>query len=159
MTVIFHKITDFPDDVVAWYTVRLAARTITEFERFIEKDFPDHTEDLQVIFSVINQMMRRGAKRYFFRNEGPADALPRTDIIEPHANDYGLRLYCIRLTDELVVLLNGDIKTELKPQQCKNVAPHFRNAQHIAQALDRALRDGDLNFTTPHCLTDFKIEI
>lgn len=159
MTVVFHKIANFPDDVVAWYTVQLPTQMITEFERFDQKDFPEHTEDLQVIYSVIHQMMHRGAKKYFFRNEGPADALPRADMIDPHENDFGLRLYCIRLTDQLVVLLNGDIKTEQKPQQCPNVATHFRNAQLIARALDRALKEGDVTFVGPDCLTDLEIEI
>ena len=161
MKVIFEKIEEISDREVEYYSVRLGEKPITEFELFDAKDFPRHDEELQIIYNVIDQMRWRGARQFFFKQEVPANALPRVnqEIIDANNEDFGLRLYCIRLTDNLVVLLNGDIKTKINPVDCPNVRLHFRNALKIAQKLDKALLDKEVNYLETDCLLDFEIEI
>ena len=161
MKVIFEKIEEISDREVEYYSVRLGEKPITEFELFDAKDFPRHDEELQIIYNVIDQMRWRGARQFFFKQEGPANALPRVnqEIIDANNEDFGLRLYCIRLTDNLVVLLNGEIKTKINPIDCPNVRIHFRNALKIAQKLDKALFDKEVNYQETDCLLEFEIEI
>lgn len=161
MKVYFERIDEFSSERTEFYTVRLGNGQITEFELFDQKDFPDHQTELEILYNVIYEMRGRGAKHFYFKSEGPANALPIVpkEIISCNNIDFGLRLYCIRLTDNLLVLLNGDIKTQHKPLNCPNVKKHFENAVKIARALDMLLNDGEISFVRDHSLTNIEIEI
>lgn len=162
MTVTFVKIDDLSTGFVDFYTIRLGNNQLTEFELFDEKDFPDHEEEIQIIYNVIEAMKTIGARiRYFKTNEGPADALPRVseEIMDANTVDFGIRLYCVRLTDKLVILVNGDIKTKIDPSLCDNVSSHFRRTFKIASKLDRLLKEGEINFQEPGCLDNLEIDI
>ncbi|HEY6083442.1 MAG TPA: hypothetical protein VIU45_08295 [Chitinophagaceae bacterium] len=161
MIVKFDKIEDISDGIVKFYSVRLRDNMLTEFEIFDAKDFPNHIEELEIMYATINEMKIRGAKPYYFKPEGPANALPKVKqkIIVANQKDFGLRLYCIRLTDEVVVLLNGGIKTQRDPKNCPNVKPYFEMAIKIAKVLDKALVDKEINYQEIDCLDHFEIEI
>jgi hypothetical protein len=115
---------------------------LSEFEKFDEKDFSNHNEELEILYTIIEEMKIRGAKQHYFKFEGPANALPRVDKIiwDKNHDDFGLRLYCVRLTDNIVILLNGGIKTKRDPKFCPNVSKHFKNAVNIARNIDHALQ-------------------
>ncbi|MFT3946156.1 MAG: hypothetical protein QM763_04200 [Agriterribacter sp.] len=161
MTGVFELIPELSDGLVQFYTIKLGNSELSEFYLFDEKNFPEHEKEVALLYSIIGKMKARGAKHYYFKHEGPAHAIPRVKqhIIDANSEDYGIRLYCIYLTDYLVVLLNGDIKTTQNPIDCANVGRHFKNAVRIAEKLDRKCLDGDIDFTQPDCLTDFEIEI
>ena len=161
MKVLFEKIEDLSKENVEFYSIKLGEDILFEFEKFEENDFPKHLEELQIIYNVIDQMRYRGAKSYFVKPEGPANALPRVtqEIIEANKEDLGLRLYCIRLTDNVVVLLNGGIKTNIAPTDCPNVKEHFKNAVKIARKLDKDLLNKEINFQEFNCLEHYEIEI
>lgn len=89
---------------------------------------------------------KRGAKHYYFRKEAPGQGLP------PPAEHSGLRseggrtirLYCKRLSDEVVVLFNGAEKTHNDPTQCENCKDHFSFCRKAAYKLDRLMEKGEL---------------
>ncbi len=122
----FKKVDELSHNV-DFYTVRLGNKELTEFEFFVNKDFPDHEEEIEILYNTIDIIGERGAKIRYFKSEGPANALPKVSkpVILSNEQDFGIRLYCVRLTDYLVVLLNGDIKTTLNPKDCPRVAKHF----------------------------------
>ncbi len=158
----FVKIDDLSSESVDFYTVILGSNELTEFELFDEKEFPDHENEIEIIYNAIVAMQTKGAKSYYFKtNEGPADALPRVsqEIMDANKKDYGVRLYCVRLTDNLVILLNGGIKTQIDPTLCNNVNPHFRRAFKIASKLDNLVNNREINFQTPGCLDGLEIDI
>lgn len=157
----FDKIWEISNETVEFYSAKLGENELFEFELFEEKEFPKHSEELQVIYSVFNQIRKRGAKQFFFKNEGPANALPivTDEIKTANKVDFGLRLYCVRLSDNVVVLLNGDVKTVLNPRNCDNVKEHFNNAYKIAQKLDKLVIGKEINFQYRDCLVNFEIEI
>jgi hypothetical protein len=162
LTVTFIKIHEFSLRNVAFYTVQLGVNDITEFESFVNKDFPNHAEEVSIIYNVIDEIQKRGAKDIFFKqNEGPAHALPivTKQIMDSNKSDFGLRLYCIRLTETLVILLNGGIKTNLNPEVCKNVQQHFKRAIKIASKLDRLLQSREINLQEEGCLDDLELDI
>jgi hypothetical protein len=157
-------IPELSEKLVQFVSVRLEGEALSEFDKFDEKEFPEphHQEELQIIYSTIRQISKRGAKTYYFRHEGPAFALPgKVDQEQMDANpdDYGLRLYCGILAPDLVLLLNGDIKTEQDPRQCPNVGPHFRLALRIVRALMKAWEDGFIRFTDGKVDIDDEYEI
>ena len=161
MLVVFEKIGDISTEEVTFYSVRLNKNELTEIELFDEYEFPEHSKELEILYNVIDEIKYRGAKSYYFKSEEGANALPRVSqqIINANKKDYGLRLYCIRLTDNIVVLLNGNIKTKHNPEECPNVRRHFKNAIKIARKLDKLLREGEVNYEKPNCLLNLEFEI
>lgn len=158
----FKRIDELSWGQVTFYTVLIDDSTDTEFELFDAKTFNQHENEVEYIYNVINQMAYRGAKTFYFKPERNANAINiLQSIIDDNAqnNDFGIRLYCIRLTNNLVVLLNGDIKTKLKPDECPNVKKHFKMAIALAKKLDAAILDKELNLGQPNCLDEFETEI
>lgn len=161
MRVTFEKLAEISSNKLTYYSVYFGSEQLTEFELFDNKDFPEHLEELQILYNVIQQMSERGARAYYFINESSAEYLPRVPdkIKDANSSDYGIRLYCKRLADNLVVLLNGDVKTKSNPKQCNNVKKHYSRAIKIGLLLDKAIvnRDVDLNAVNP--FEDFEIDI
>ena len=126
---------------------------MSEFEKFDEKTFtkPHHIREQQIIYKTIEQVGRRGAKEFYFRPESGAHALPGQvdqDLMDANPDDFGIRVYCGLLREDLVLLLNGDVKTKLDPNDCPNVGPHFRLAKRLVNALLKAEREGFIRFTS-----------
>ncbi|MBK9284043.1 MAG: hypothetical protein IPM51_06945 [Sphingobacteriaceae bacterium] len=144
-------------EFVNYYTIRLeiddVKEELNETEKFIQNfDDPNHTHfgEFDAILRVIDGMgnYTKGAELRLFRFEEAAHALPPKvkdadavlDIeIILHSE---LRLYCIRLTNEVVVLLNGGVKITDSALDCPNVKQHFRFAQAVAKNLDKLRREG-----------------
>lgn len=161
MEVSFKKITEISDGKVTFYTAIFGSKDQSEFETFVEKDFSSHLEEIQIIYQVIYEMQYRGAKAYYFKPESSASALPKVsvEIKSANENDYGIRLYCVRINDYAVILLNGGIKTALKPQDCPNVKIHFKNAVNIANKIDNAIVERDFNPLRPDTLLNLEFDL
>lgn len=163
MIVSFKKIEEFSKRRVRFYTAQLGENELSEFEYFTEKEYlyKTHFEEMKILYNSIEQIQLRGAKQYYFVPEGEANYLPvvGANIKRENKIDYGVRLYCIRLRDDLVVLLNGDIKTQLNPKQCKNVSLLFSQALAIAKGLDKALIAKDINYNEEDPFESINLEI
>lgn len=142
--------TDFP--LVSFYTVRLEESELSETEKFIER-FLEHAEfkrDFDAIMAWIEKMGNDlGARRIFFRDEEGANALPpRKGILEQYTPAFvefsQLRLYCVRVSDQIVILLNGGIKTSEKVQDSPDCMAHFRFAIQFCKQLDRLIQEGEI---------------
>lgn len=141
---------------VTYYTVRLVGddepENLSETDKFYEEyDDPEHANfsEFEVILKVIDAMgyHQKGAEDCLFRFEDAAHALPpkrgqarRVLEIEVIENSE-LRLYCIRLTNRIVVLLNGGVKTTDGALACSNVKSHFMLAQRVAKSIDGMLSE------------------
>ncbi|MDI9365572.1 MAG: hypothetical protein QM541_11525 [Flavobacterium sp.] len=150
MIVRFIKIKELSTYKVGFYTLYLDEEELTEFEKFDGTDFTHHQEELKIIYYILKTMGLRGAKPYYFRPENGAEALPaKKDVplrlIEANL-DQGIRLYCIRITDKIVILLNGGIKTNQNPKLCSNVKRHFNIAWQLSAAITRAKLAGDIHW-------------
>jgi hypothetical protein len=55
-----------------------------------------------------------------------------------------LRLYCTRLRDNIVVLFNGGIKSSQKVSDSPDLTTKFRDAQHFAKKIDKAIQEKDI---------------
>lgn len=85
-----------------------------------------------------------------FANESNAQRLKQPiNIIEVEnekgKGDFGLRLYCLRLNENNVILFNGDRKTVSKDvMKCDNCRPYFLRANELAIIILEAFQRGDL---------------
>lgn len=139
-----------------FYTLQIDGRNTTEFQDFTSR-MTNTTVSNKVQFQEILKWTslienEYEAKTKYFRHEENADALPpkwHYFQTEPDDyTDYGLRLYCIRLSDNIVILLNGDRKTAQKVNDCSNCKPHFRMANRISIAINNAILNRDIALKT-----------
>lgn len=126
---------------VNYYTVVKDGETQSETDQFFSKFLEDeeHLEDIQELREWIVKIGNDiGAVdgRGYFRHEKTAEALP------PEFVGIKIRLYCYRLSTQIVILFNGGVKTAATAQECPNVAPHFRLANQVARQLQRLRNDG-----------------
>jgi hypothetical protein len=149
----------FESPKVRYYSVRFSDKDLTEFGRFVmkHKDLIEIKDEYNDLMSWIKVRLgiQKGAKEGFFRPEGAANALP-----PPHQwldVDYNenLRVYCYRISDHVVFLFNGGVKTKKSrtAQECKVIKPHFDSANKIVRAIDRAFQSKDI------CLSEDQKEL
>ena len=96
------------NDNLNLYTIRLKDEKLTEFEKFLDK-FPNdckYKEDIDIIISWIEKITEKGALSRYFKPEGKyGDGV---GAIPTETNN--IRLYCLRLSDKILILGNGGIK-------------------------------------------------
>ena len=132
---------------VRYYTVLYEGHDMPEFQDFqqrmhiLEKDRFE-VREINRHIEIIGK--KYGAYSKHFRDEDAAEGLPppyHQFVDSGDFNDFGLRLYCIRLSPSVVILLNGDRKTSLKVKDCDNCRPHFNKAVAVAKRIDQAILD------------------
>lgn len=103
-------------DNVSIYSPKYDGETLTEFEKFMSNNgalsHPQLKKDFDEIIARIQKMLTDcGARENLFRLEGRnIKALP---LIIEHRRGRGVgtvRLYCIRISDRLLIIGNGGIK-------------------------------------------------
>jgi hypothetical protein len=151
--------------IVTYYTVRWEDDEFSETDKFIEKilhrqtDYKTELQEILTLIEVIGE--ERGAKDiYFTRHEDLATALPPSSSlfvrgIEIPFYENRLRLYCIKINDNIVILFNGGIKTSQKVQNSPDLMMKFRDAQIFAKRIWQAIKDKEIVVnSTLHTLND-----
>lgn len=162
MLVTFEKIDELAGGFVDFYTVKIGTQELTEFELFDGKDFPDHKKEIQIVYNTLNEIKFRGAKRRYFKFEGSAEALPFVpfELMDANQDDFGIRLYCKIVSEEILILFNGDVKTVAgRAIACLQVEPHFTLATKIGLRLDKAIFQRDIDLSEPNPFENFEIDI
>lgn len=162
-------------DLVTYYTVRLEVGGVkadkSEFEKWIAKHSEDEyiADEYHDIMALLERMGRKlTAKLRYFRNERNADALPpnwlkltreEKEAHIPYSKN--LRLYCIRITERIVILFNGAVKSDgaRTAEECQNVRRFFRQANAFAKAIDTALTHNDLQISDSGLIYDDRFEL
>ena len=78
-------------------------------------------------------------------------------INEVIVND--LRLYCLRISDEVVILANGGIKTSQTVQDSPNLLPYFRFVNVMSKQIDELIKDSTLKLDGKNILNINEIEL
>lgn len=126
---------------VNFYSIRIAGKELTELEAFFEK-FPEgseHDKELDVIISWIDQIAERGALERYFRPEGNyGDGVGVIPI------DVGnkLRLYCLRLSNKILVFGNGGVKSGRTWQECETLAPYVKLLVDTSRFISSRIKNG-----------------
>ena len=131
---------------VTFYTLTLSDSGIPMFYQFRKRHLTaEYRADMEVLRTWMENMGNLyGASSDYFREEGLAQAIPPgIGITHKHCT---LRLYCLRMSHKVVILLDGGAKTKQKAQDCPIVGPHFVMANLLAAALWKALDNGLIAF-------------
>jgi hypothetical protein len=135
-----------------FYTVRWLDTELSETDKFFEKFRNDERlkgplKELAVFLeSVIAN--KYGAREDFFRFENMANALPpsgeyKVEKVNISYNNFPLRLYCLRISDSLVILFNGGEKTAATAQRGKT-SMAFIEANKFAKRILEAIKLKDI---------------
>lgn len=139
---------------VTYYTVWQLNAEKPEFELFRQR-FRQHQtkavhEDYQRIINRIDDMgEHHGCREHYFVPERNAHRInqPVAPEVKAYFNGRGesrLRLYCIRISKSVCVLLNGDVKTARTAQECPQVGHHFHFAISVANSIQQMTTDKTL---------------
>lgn len=148
--------------ICTFYTVRWVTGdedAPSETDRFFDTfAVPEHSleEEALQLFRLIKESIgnKYGATDDFFdRAENKAHALPpRQKIWVEEIKDLGinfpLRLYCYRITEQIVILFNGGIKEADSAQKCENLRMKFYEAQTFVKRIEEALRSEMIKIST-----------
>ena len=142
---------------VNFYSILLEGKELTELEAFFEK-FPvgcDYDEEIDVIIAWMDKIAETGALERYFRPEGRyGDGVGVIPI------DVGnkVRLYCLRLSDKVLVFGNGGVKDTATWQESEELAPYVKLLIDTSRFISSRMNNGslllvdkeiigDLNFT------------
>lgn len=130
-----------------FYSVRNEGELSSEAIKFFTKyrSVPEYKETIQILANFIVRVIgnKKGAKESLFRFENSASALPPSGKhrIEELIFDFGrfpLRLYCYRISEQIVVLFNGGVKTS-HTAQISDSSIYFHEANQYSKRIYEAL--------------------
>ena len=149
------EIFDDQGQICTFYTVRWEYATLSETDKFFEKYETDRyfQRPLQELAMFISKKIgdEMGALEDFFRFERAAHALPpsgnyKVEDVTLNFGNFPLRLYCLRISETLVVLFNGGEKTATTAQGGKT-SMAFQEANIFAGRIMDALIRKDIFIT------------
>ena len=156
------KIEDFTGKAVNYYTLHIEEREYNEFEDFIFRHIT--IEEIEVQLNYLNETLERfskqGAKAHYFRAEKAFHALPPpARFLEFDMGNEQIRLYCLYVSKNIVILFNGGIKTKQKAQDCENVKRYFLEAEKLTAIIDSMIREIEFDHGRSNILNHEEIEL
>lgn len=129
-------------DAVNFYSIRLDEEELSELERFFEK-FPEgcpFDEDVDTIIAWLDKIGETGALERYFRYEGKyGDGVSAIPI-----ETSNLRLYCIRLSDRILIFGNGGVKDCAAWQDSDTLAEYVEMLVDTSRFITSRLANGTL---------------
>lgn len=129
-------------DAVNYYSIHLDEEELSELERFFEK-FPEgsqYDEDIDTIIAWLDKIGERGALERYFRHEGRfGDGVSAIPI-----ETSNLRLYCIRLSDKILIFGNGGVKDSQTWQGSETLSQYVETLVDTNRFIVSRLNDGSL---------------
>ncbi|MBD5190146.1 MAG: hypothetical protein HDS95_07700 [Bacteroidales bacterium] len=129
-------------DAVNFYSIHLDREELSELERFFEK-FPvgcDYDEDIDTIIAWLDKIGETGALERYFRYEGRfSDGVSAIPI-----ETSNLRLYCIRLSNKILIFGNGGVKDCATWQESETLSDYVEILVDTSRFISSRLSSGTL---------------
>lgn len=129
-------------DKAGLYTIIFKGEGSTEFDKFLAKfrGIAKLNQDFNSILLALEKVMSRGALDRFFRVEGRmSDNLSALAI-----DSRSLRLYCLRISDSVLILGNGGVKRTRTYEEDETLSGYVADLQAFDKALLEAQRSGEV---------------
>ena len=127
---------------VNFYSIMLEGEELTELEKFFDK-FPvgcEYDEEMDVIVAWLDRIGETGALERYFRPEGKyGDGVSAIPI-----ESGKLRLYCLRLSDKILIFGNGDAKDTKSWQESETLSAYVQLLMDTSRFIASRVRDGKL---------------
>jgi hypothetical protein len=125
---------------VSLYSISFEMDGTTEFEKFVAEFELNATynRDYQRIIAALQAILRIGALERFFRPEGGIN-----DSVQALPIESGkLRLYCLRLSDQIVILGNGGVKNTRTYEEDPKLYGYVLDLQKFEKILNESIAKG-----------------
>ncbi len=137
-------------EVADIFSIKIDGKLNSELKEFIISFKDTASENLQKDFEQIIKTLaevgEKGARESFFRPEGKfKDRVCAIPIYTAPKNDKQsgtLRLYCIRISDKLLIVGGGGIKITQTYEEDDTLSAHVQTLQNIDKELSRLEKEG-----------------
>lgn len=125
------------------YTVVLTGDTTSMLDEFLEIYATDYPEEVNNILMRLHSIGHKvGARRQYFKeNEGRYDDMVCALYDEPEKQ---LRLYCIRIGSDFIIIGGGGPKQTRTWQEDTNLNFHVNAMMEVSEGLTERLRNHDV---------------
>ena len=130
------------NDNVSLYSICFNGSDTSEFEDFLIK-FKNNSKlnkDFQTIILALEKIIDRGALERFFRLEGKMN----DNVAALSIDSRKLRLYCLRISDQIMILGNGGVKTTRTYQEDEELSGYVMDLQRFDELLKQAQQNGTI---------------
>lgn len=128
------------NDNVSLYSICFVCNDESEFDKFLNefKDNVQYKKDYDVILLALEKIIDKGALERFFRLEGG-----RVKALAIDSNY--LRLYCLRISDQILIIGNGGIKKTRTFQEDPKLSGYVMDLRTFDKVLKEAQRSGKVS--------------
>ena len=128
------------NDNVGMFSICFDGSEVSEFEKFLNefKDNATYNKDFNVILLALSKIIDKGALERFFRNEGRMNDNVKALAIDSRK----LRLYCLRISDQILILGNGGVKNTRTYQEDSKLSGYVMDLQTFDKVLLKAHKSG-----------------
>lgn len=130
------------NDNVSLYSICFNGNNVSEYEDFLMK-FKDNSQlnqDFQRIIVALEKIIERGALERFFRIEGKMN----DHVSALSLDSRSLRLYCLRISDQILILGNGGAKTTRTYEEDETLSGYVMDLQQFDKLLVEAQKNGSI---------------
>lgn len=127
------------------YSILFLSEDENEFERFYSKFKGEsvYNEDFERLLGIIGRIADFGALERFFRPEGKmSDRVCALPVLKSR-----LRLYCLRLSDKILILGNGGVKTTRTYNEDDTLRGYVLTLQSFDKLITEGIADGFISVT------------
>ena len=124
----------------ALYSISFEKDGTTEFEKFVEEfeQNAKYNRDYQRIIAALQAILNLGALERFFRPEGKIKDSVAAIPIEGGQ----LRLYCLRISEQIVILGNGGVKATRTYEEDSKLYGYVLDLQRFEKILNDNVAKG-----------------
>ena len=128
------------NDNVGMFSICFDGNSESEFEKFLLefKDNATYNKDFNAILLALSKIIDKGALERFFRIEGRMNDHVSALSIDSRK----LRLYCLRISDQILILGNGGVKLSRTYQEDEKLSGYVMNLQTFDKVLLKAQEKG-----------------
>lgn len=127
-------------DAAGLFTIIFENENQSEFVKFVNKFKDDaiRKNELRIILNQIDVMLQKGIEERRFRPEGKmSDGVAALPVYQS-----GLRLYCLRLSDSVLVVGNGGVKSTRTYQEDEDLNGYVISLQKLDSLLKADIEKG-----------------
>lgn len=129
-------------DKVGLYSLLFDSKEETEYREFMRK-FRDNAtlnKDFHAIVTALGRIIANGALERYFRPEGKM----RDRVVALAIDSRKLRLYCLRISDQILILGNGGVKNTKTYQESQELLGYVMDLQKFDELLKQEQLNGSI---------------
>ena len=134
------------------FSIIFENETETELQKFLTKfkDNAERNQDLQNILNALRKILENGALERYFRYEGKM----KDNTVALPVLRSKLRLYCLRLSDSVLIVGNGGEKNSKTYEESSELNGYVITLQKLDELIHEGLADGSIMIEKNDILID-----